>query len=163
MFNPTEYFKNIAIAHKQILHTDDKPAFFREFSSSRVILDNSDLLQKMRTAADIVMVSQFNGNTNYNDGIDNNARTHIGSIFLIKKVKVTDYDAIEVSREELSVIWEDIYAKIKKDVRTNVLKIFNVSAQKTSIGAIADNYYGISVFFSYSEVICHKYSDDVWT
>jgi len=162
MFDIISYFKNIATSHKKILHTEQKPAFFREFSSRKVILDNSDLLMNMRNSSDVVLVAQFNGETNYADNIDNNTRTHIGSIFLIKKVKSTAYITIGEARTELTEVWDDIFAKIKNDIRKNQLPIFSPSAQTSSIGAIADNYYGISVFFSYSENINHKYSESVW-
>jgi len=55
MFDIISYFKNIATSHKKILHTEQKPAFFREFSSRKVILDNSDLLMNMRNSSDVVL------------------------------------------------------------------------------------------------------------
>ncbi len=161
MFDPNNYFKNIAISHIDIKHTEEKPAFFREYSSAKILINNSDLLEKMRYASNIILVSQFNGEKKFADTLDNNSKTYIGSVFLLKKIiKQVDIDVI---RNELSNVWEDIFARIKKEIRTGQLKIGEVEAQQTPVGAITDNYYGIAVFFSYTEINCHSYNKNKWT
>ena len=161
MFDPNDYFKTIAETHNKLLHTDDNPAYFREFTSQSVMLNNSDFLLKMRNAKEVCIVSIFNGEKTFADNIDNNSRTYVGSVFLMKRVK--SVSEINAARIELETIWEDIFAKLKKDIREGVVVIGHISAQQTPIGYIGDNYYSIAIFLSYSETFCHSYNPAMWT
>lgn len=155
------YFKNIAITHKSILHTEEQPAFFREYSSAKILLSNSDFLVKLRKAKEVVLISQFNGNIR-GSGIDNNTADESGSIFLLQRINVTDYAGIDSARINLMEIWNDILSKMKKDIREQNLLLFNFSWQVTPIGAIGDNYYGIAVIMSYKKKLCATYNSDRW-
>jgi len=152
-WKPNDYFKEIAIHHILLQHTEAKPAFFREFSSSRILIDNSDFLLKMRKSGDNILVSIFNGEKRYAEDIDNNTRINTGSILLLKKVK--DITGVDAAREELDGIWEDINAKIKQDIRTSAIQLFGYSAQAVPIGMIGDSYFGLAFFISYADVYCH--------
>ncbi len=163
MFNATEYFRQIATQNKAIAHNDEtNKAFFREFSSAKVLFDNSDFLAKMRDASDTVLVSQFNGEINYDQRIDSGNRTNVGAIFLLKRVSATYYNAIEDARVALIAIWEDIYAKMKHDIETNVICMRSPDVQTNPVGMIGDSYYGISVFISYDEYVNHRYDASKW-
>jgi len=162
-FDPVSYFKTIAEKHKSILHNDaTNKAFFEEFSSTKILFDNADFLQQMRTASNTIMVVQFNGDINYAQGIDNNNRTFYGAIFLLKKIKINDFENIKKARTDLISIWDDIFAKIKNDISYASIVIRSPDAQISAIGMIADNYFGIAINLSYEQVICSFYNSDIW-
>ena len=164
-FDPLKYFKEVAVKHKQISHTDEKPAFFREFGSANILFNNSDFLTKMRDCANTALVAQFNedGGINANN-IDNNSRTYDGAIYLIRKVDVTDYDGIESTRKDLILIWNDIYAKLSNDIRKEQFhpSPSGLNFKIYAIGMIADSFYGIAILMSYSEKYCVKYDASKW-
>lgn len=156
-----EYFKKIAETHKEILHTIDYPAYFREYSSSRLLINNSDFLTNLRNARDIILVSQFNGDMRGNT-IDNNSAHETGAIFLLKRVNIGNFEEIDQARDTLDQIWLDILAKIKKNIRESELLIFDFDWQKMPLGAIGDNYYGLAIMMSFDRIECANYDVSKW-
>ena len=164
MFEPISFYKECAIHHKEILHTEEKPAFFREFSTAKILFDNSDFLVRMRKANETILVAEFNGDgAIISKNLDQKAREYYGAVFLLEKVKVTDYDGIEAARKKLIEIWEDIDALTISKIRKGEIIAFDYRTKITSIGQIADSYYGISIFVSYTQGYCPKYNPEKWT
>jgi len=164
-FDPIAYFKTIAEKHILIQHNDaTNLAFFREFDTSSMLFDNSDFLAKMRKVAKTALVVQFNEDGGVKgSSIDNKFRYKDGAVYLIKKVKVTDYNEIEAARKEMSSIWDDIYSKLQTDIRTfKIPQLFDLDVSIKSIGMLADSFYGIAIFMSYSENYCYKFKPDNW-
>jgi len=164
-FDPILYFKTIAEKHNLIKHSDESNlAFFREFDTSSIIFENSDFLTKMRKVAQTALVVQFNEDGGVKgNSIDNKFRYKTGAIFLIKKVKVTDFNSIESTRKEMSSIWDDIYTKLQIDIRNRIIPpLFDLDVSIKSVGMIADSYYGLAVFMNYSEKYCVKYNPNNW-
>jgi len=163
-FNPNEYFKSIAISHKEIQHTTENPAFFREFSSSKILFDNSDFLDKLRYAKQTALVSQFNGDSNtFGRSSDNLSKEYMGVVFIISKITDKNIDAVILKTES---IIEDIIAKIQYDSDNEILspalsfKLTNIHA--SAVGIIANNYYGHAVFLNYTLPNCVAYNQDKW-
>lgn len=162
IFDPNAYFKQIAISNKEIMHTDEKPAYFREYSLINILFNNSDFLDKMRYAARYALVSQWNQDGNYGGpNTDNKLRTQTGAIYLISRI-ITK--TIDQAYKETSATLDDIIAKIEKDqdegnfpltLKTNEIAI-------TSLGQIADGYYGLGAFMSYQESACTVYDANKW-
>ncbi|NHZ84402.1 MAG: hypothetical protein GWP19_00795 [Planctomycetia bacterium] len=161
-FDPNAYFKEVAISNKEIKHTDKTPAFFREYSLINILFNNSDFLDKMRYAGRYVLVSQWNRDGGYaGPNIDNKRRIYTGAIYLISRIidKTIDQAYSETSRTI-----DDIISKIEYDqdqgqfpltMRTNEITI-------TSLGQIADGYYGLAAFMSYFESACNVYDQKKW-
>jgi hypothetical protein len=165
MFDIITYFKNIAQKHYLITHNEqNNPAFFREFDTSSILFENSDFLVKMRKVAKTAMVVQFNEDGGVRgSSIDNKFRYKTGAVFLIKKVKVADYNEIENVRKEMSSIWDDIYTKLQMDIRTGAIPPpFDLDVSIKSVGMIGDSYYGLAIFMNYSEKYCVKFNPNNW-
>ena len=163
-WNPNSYFKEIAEKHKEIAHTEDKPAFFREHSASKLLFDNSDFLNKMRYVKDIALVSQFNGDgylTGPND--DQLYMKNTGAIYIIKKV----FDGnIGAARNKAKEILKQIIAKMRSDKEAEISKVSHFfemnNIQIVSVGMIADKFYGLAAFMTYAESECTEINPDVW-
>jgi hypothetical protein len=164
MFDPIAYFKTIAETHISIAHSSSNLAFFREFDTNAILFDNSDFLTKMRKVAQTALVVQFNEDgTVHGNSIDNKFRNKTGAIFLIKKVKVTDYDSIETARKEMSAIWDDIYSKLQTDIRNRTITpLFDLDVSIRSVGMIGDSFYGLAVFMNYDEKYCIAFNSANW-
>jgi len=150
MFDPIEFYRQCAIHHKDILHTDEKPAFFREFSSTKILFDNSDFIVRMRKAKKTILVAEFNGDSSIiSKNIDAKKREFYGAIFLLQKIKVTDYNAIETERKKLIKIWEDIDALTLHKIRENEIFIQDYSTKLTSIGTKC-------IYFIFARILSQK-------
>jgi hypothetical protein len=161
-FEPNDYFKKIAISHVDIAHTDDKPAYFREFSSVKILFNNSDFLDKMRYAKRFALVSQFNKDGNYSGpNSDSLFRNYTGAIYLISRIidKTIDQAFTDTNR-----VLDDIIAKIGNDMDTEQIpftfRLNEISVH--SLGEIADGYYGLVAFLSYIEPSCNVFDAAKW-
>jgi len=162
MFDPNEYFKKIAIEHKDIAHTEDAPAFFREYSSIRILFDNSDFLDKMRYAKRFVLVSQFNKDGSITGKTaDNKFRVYTGSIFLISRIIDK---TIDKAFDDTNEVLEDIISRIEFDMdNENIPLTFRLNDIAIhNIGEIADGYYGIMALLSYFEPTCTEFNAAKW-
>jgi len=162
MFDPNEYFKQIAISHKDIAHTDEEPAYFREYSSIKILFDNSDFLDKMRYAKRFALVSQFNKDGNYTGKTaDNKFRIYTGAIYLI--TRIID-KTIDEAFEATNSVLEDIIARMEYDMdNENIPFTFRLNEIAVhNIGEIADGYYGLTAFMSYLEPACTDYNPEKW-
>ena len=164
IFEPNEYFKQIAISHVDIAHTTDKPAYFREYSAIKILFNNSDFLDNMRYAKRFALVSQFNKEGNF-AGInaDNKYRNYSGAIYLISRVIDK---SIDQAFEDTNSVLEDIIAKMENDIDAEVIpmtfRLNDISVH--SLGQIADGYYGLVAFLNYSDFqgACKPYNSDKW-
>lgn len=161
-----DYFKQLAISHKDILHTEDAPAYFREYSSAKILFGNSDFLTKMRYTKNIALISQFNKDGSYSGTDDDRFRkNNIGTIYLIKKVKANEVDD---AFDSTYAVWQDIYTKMVKDEGDEVFGAINFKFRESyvhSLGMIADGFYGIAVFINYDDFqdgSCLIYDAEKW-
>jgi len=149
--NPNDYFKEIAIAHKDIAHTDEAPAYFREYSSANILFGISDFINKLRYTKSTALISQFNKDGNYfGPNTDQFAKDNTGTIYIIKKV---DSKSIGIAYDETYEIWKDILTKIRKDEDEGLFLERKIDfrykqAYVHSLGMIADGFFGIAIFLS---------------
>jgi len=164
-WDANEYFKTeIAEKHKDIAHTEEAPAFFREYSTSKILFDNSDFLSKLRYAKNIALISQFNGEgllTGAND--DSLFYKNTGVIYILKKV----FDGnIGAARDKTKEIFKQIIAKMRLDMNPEIRKVphfFELNnIQIVPVGMIADKYYGLAAFMTFAEPECTEIDADVW-
>lgn len=167
--DPNEYFKGLAISHKDIKHTENKPAYFREYSSANILFGISDFFPKMGIAGSVSLVSQFNKDGNYEGSNDDSLKkVNTGTIYIIKKVKSNNIDG---AFNDTYAIWQDIFTKIKKDEAEGVFNVCEVNfkfgdSRVFALGMIADGYYGIAVFINImdpSDGSVLEYDPDKWS
>ncbi len=159
------YFELLATEHNKIYHTEDAPAFFKEFSTSRIIFDNSDFLAKMRYVKDTALIAQWNEDGGW-DGPnhDKRYRYYTGAVILLQRVRDGD---ITGARSECNSIFEDIISRIEYDseqgtIPQNVQFYLNETTAH-AIGMIADKYYGIMYMMRYRDFAsCTPYNPDTW-
>jgi len=164
MFDPNQYFKQIAESHKEIQHTELAPAFFREYSSSKVLFDNSEFLSKMRYVKRIGIVSQFNNDSNFfGPHADAHFKSISGAVYVI--MKVIDKDFQEVQNKTKEII-NDIFCKLENDSEQGLIsQEINIKLNDISfhtLGLIADNYYGAVMFINFFQPFCQTYNPDKW-
>ena len=157
------YFKNIAISHIDILHTEENKSFFREYSSATIILD-STFHNNLRYAGNNVLISQFNDDSQLpTPASDFNRNSESGSLYVLSRIIDKDTEAARLKAKELR---DDILAKIKQDVRNNNgfephFVFDNISSH--TIGRIADNFFAIIINFSFSNKFANTYNSEKWT
>lgn len=157
------YFKTIAEEHVDILHNEDDTvkAYFRSYSSATILLDN-EFHKNLRYSKDNILISQFN-----NDGglpLPSNDfpwSEPNGTLFILSRIIDTN---IEAAISKAIEIRNDILARYKQDLKDGQIDLnFMISSvQSQSIGRIADNYYGIALFISYSETYKNTYDITKW-
>lgn len=155
------YFKDIAETHTDILHTEEKPSFFREYSSARVLLDNT-FHANLRYAGDNVLVAQFNDDGQIPPPQDDfNRDRRSGSLFILSRIKDKDKEAARLKAIEIR---NDILAKFYQDARTKLIpKQFVINdIGTTTIGQMADNFFGIMLTFSFSDKYLYAYNSEKW-
>jgi len=157
------YFKTLAEQHVDILHNDDEEnkGYFRSFSSSVVLLDNN-FHANLRFAKANVLISQFNQDGQIPIPADDFPRPNPdGTLYILSKI-IDGY--VEAARVKAIEIRDDIVARIKVEMRNNTLaKNFMVeSMQSQSIGRIANDYYSIAMFISYTERDTTVYNSEKW-
>jgi hypothetical protein len=158
------YFKQLAEEHAEILHSDnaETKGYFRAFNSSSIFIDG-EIKDNLRYLSTNAIISQFNEDSSLPvPSNDYNRQTPSGSLFILSRIKDAD---IESARAKAIEIRNDIYARLKKDMRDGtILKGFQIeSIQSSSIGRIASNLYGIVLFFSFTEHFAAPYNADKWT
>jgi hypothetical protein len=162
------YFKNIAENHKSIRHSEQLPAYFREYSSSKIIFGMSDFLSKMGNAKDVILVSQFNNDGNYAGPNHDTWRKDItGTVYLLKRA---DSDTIDQANSDVYSIWQDILAKMQVDNDDPDLPLGNGEFNFRdfyvyTLGMVADSFFGIAIFMTYkdfSDGACLVYDSDQW-
>ncbi len=162
IFEPNKYFKQIAISHVDIADTEEKPAYFREYSSIQILFNNSDFLDKMRYAKRFALVSQWNMDGNINGpNADQKIRTHTGSIYLISRLITKDIDQ---AYKDTNSVLEEILAKMEEDQTEGKIPFtFNLNDIPIfSLGEIADGYYGHIALMSYKESACKAVDPKKW-
>jgi len=156
-----EYFQQLATEHTDIQHTAEKPAFFREYASSRILLD-TDFHNNLRNSGDNVLISQFN-----DDGIlpapmdDFMMEQPTGTLYILCRIKETGKEAARLKAKEIR---NDIYARIRREKRQGaLLKDFNItSISPVTIGLVASNFYGVAINISYTQRFEASYDAEKW-
>ncbi len=160
--NLNNYFKNIAVSHTEILHSEENKAFFREYASARIILD-TDFHKNLRNCGNNILISQFNDDSQLPvPSNDFGRESPSGTLYILSRIFDNDMDAAKGKAKELR---NDIYAKMKYDLQERVLPksflISNMSSQ--TIGRIADNFFGIAIHISFSDKYVAPYTQNKWT
>lgn len=164
MFDINVYLKILAQMHVELQDTEEKPAFFREFSTSKILFDNSDFLNKMRYAKETVMVSQFNGEGRISGpNEDSLADSNSGAIYILTRANKSNMDEAQL---KCKTILKDMVARIVHDKEQNLIPEnvnFDLAGEFNNIGMIADSYYGVVLFLSYVDYsLCLQYNSDKW-
>lgn len=162
IFNPNSYFKQLAIEHVDIKHTDEKPAYFREYSSMRILFNNSDFLDQMRYANRTALVSQFNGDGGISGKPDSKVQTYTGSIYII--TRIIDKDKDEAFALTTKIL-QDIFARMQEDLDNMIIPItMSLNDIKIiSLDEIGDGYYGHTAMMAYKESAeCIAYDSNKW-
>ena len=163
-FDPNAYFKQLAIEHVDIKHTEDKPAFFREYSTLKILFNNSDFLDKMKLAKRTGLVSQFNEDGSITGpNADNKIRVFTGAIYIITRIIEKDKGEAFIFT---NIILKDIIARMQKDLDENnipiTMKLNDIPIR--SLDEVADGYYGHMAMLAYTESAeCYEYNADKWT
>jgi len=155
------YFRTLAEEHILIAHTEEKPTFFREYASARILLD-TDFHNNLRKAGDNVLVSQFNDDGNLPLPMNDRFRENpIGSVYIFTRIKT---EGIEAARLVAKSIRDDIFARIDHDIRENNIQRDFVINQisPVTIGRVADNFFGIVINISYSQRYKPGYDANKW-
>jgi len=158
------YFEQLAIEHNEIQHTSEKPAFFREYASARILLD-TNFHKNLRNCGNNILISQFNDDGNLPVPTnDFNRENPIGTLYIFSRILASE---IEDARLTAKGIRDDIYARLKRDMRSQD-DIFERGFQieqisPVTIGRVADNFYGMSLNISYSQKYTAVYDESKWT
>lgn len=156
------YFLEIATSHTDLAHCQTTKAYFREFTSARILFD-SDFHKNLRFAANNLLISQFNNDSALPVPGNDFKRQHpTGSLYILSRIINND---TESARQKTSEICNDILSKIDYDTRHGILpKDFMVkNYQVHTIGRMADNFFGIVLFIGYSENYSAPYNASKWT
>ncbi len=161
-FNPNDYFKQLAIEHIDIQHTEDKPAYFREYSTVRILFNNSDFLDKMKYMKRTGLVSQFNNDGGTSGGHDSKNRIFTGAIYVITRIINKSKDEAQAHCKQ---IMNDIFARMQHDMEGMTIPITTElnNIKYHSLDEIADGFYGLAGLISYQESAeCIVYDSSKW-
>lgn len=166
LFDIVTYFKNIAISHVDLAHTDENPAFFREYSSARVVFETSDFFKDQASHGEKIMILQSNddGGTT-GPHADSNLMNRNFAVWLLTKVEHNNFTEVDTAKAELQELFDDIYTKIRKDRNEETIprQLNKNNIQLNSIGPIGDSYYGKVAFFSITnEEYLVSYNPEKW-
>lgn len=156
------YFENLAKSNTDFAHGQENKAFFREFSSARIMLD-SDFHNNLSFCGKNILISQFNDDSQLPPPQNDFPREQAtGAIYILTRIFDNDMEQARIKAIRLR---DDIYAKIKKDTQENVFTKGLVFGQMSSqtIGRVADNFFGIVVFMSYNTRYSISYDALKWT
>jgi hypothetical protein len=158
-----DYFKTLAEEHVDILHSDadDNKGYFRSYASATILLDN-EFHKNLRWVKQNCLISQFNDDGQIPVPSDDFPRQQPnGTLYILSRI--IDGNA-ESARLKAIEIRNDIYARLSFDSRNGLIeKNFQVSAiQSTSIGRVADNFYGLAVFINYNNKFSVPYNVAKW-
>jgi len=165
MFDFHNYFKQIAVSHKQIAHTPEKPAFFREFSASKVMFNLSDFFTHQAEHARNILIYQSNDEGNLAGvNADTTFRTKIITLYLLRKVEYNNHEHIELANAELETIFDDIFSKMKRDRNNDLIPLTTKlnSFTVNSLGMIADSYFGLVINLRVDMPYSPKFFADRW-
>lgn len=155
------YFKQLAIEHQSVLHTEEKKAFFREYASARILLD-TDFHKNLRACGNNVIISQFNDDGPLPVPANDFSREEmIGTLYIFSRIIDANMEAARLVTKSLR---NDIYSRIKHDMSEQVIErnfVINQMAS-TTIGRVADNFYGIAINISYSQKFTAPYDAAKW-
>jgi len=155
------YFKTLAEEHVLIQHSEETPAFFREYASARILLD-TDFHKNLRNCSDNILISQFNDDgTLPSPNIDFKRQQLTGTLYIASRIQESD---IEAARLVARSIRDDIYARFERDIREEtIMKGYVVRAiSPFTIGRFADNFYCMALNISYEEKYAPTYNQNVW-
>jgi len=166
MFDINAYLKSLAESHSDLLHTEEAPSFFKESSTSRMLFNNSDFLNKLRYVKNNALVSQFNLEGGW-DG-PNQSQTHsfqTGSIFILSRLQPTDND-VESARNRCHKIFKDIKARMEFDTDSGTIPEtvnFDFNIRSYPLGMLGDNFYGMMYMIAFDDYNdCVTHNPDVW-
>jgi hypothetical protein len=161
----TDLIKKYATEHKLLMHTEEKPTFFYELSSSKIMLNFSEFLTQQRYAGKNIVVVQFAGDgAVFGPSIDQRLRSYTGSIFFLSKIDIREKEGRKKAIRTAITIWEDFDDRLITETRAAKIKekIDTTSIGIHVLGLLGDMYTGIVVNMSFLESRSPK-KRDVWT
>jgi hypothetical protein len=147
-FNPSTYFATLCSLHTSA------PELVREYSSSRIFINNTDLIGKLQTSqAQYFCILQANRDGDISGSTRDHERRYLNyALFMLKRVDRNDFDAIDTARQECDAIIADFASYMETDRENKVIPYTIETAYRAlAVGPIADNLFGMVAFFTYSE------------
>jgi hypothetical protein len=155
-----EYFKNVAIKLKDILHSDDNKRFARinieEVFNSSMDMDFNNICMTLEAYE-----------TGVDDQLSDNLRDmKTGAFMLVKKAVIGSFDDEDQVISDTEKTAYKIIAKMKKDKSLNTaIKHLDLGSIKINkVGPLFDNCFGWRVTFSFDESMNNnvKYGPEDW-
>lgn len=112
----SDFFKNVAVNNKSILHTDDKKRFYR------IVFE--EFLTGLRGKVDDMCLILEPFDFDFKDSrSDNILKERTGAFSLVKKIDVNDFDDMSNAYDELEDVVDEILALMtdKKQSRAHAL------------------------------------------
>lgn len=161
-----DYFIDIAIHHKQILHQDAdyERTFKRDSIDALITTMRSDLAVDKRYALILE-----NPEGNLGDGFSDNPRDYQrGAFWIIKNIAKGDIVADKAVRTEAKRICISVISKLRDDhrkgIKTPFLKALDInSIQYHPVGPVLDNCVGYRCEFMFNEFIDLSFKPSDWT
>lgn len=156
-FDFSQYFRDIANRLKDIAHTDKKRKFHRVSGITQL----EELLHNLTSTTDAgyQLVIEDNLDSRFFD----NAKTLLDQQFyvfyVLKRCNVSDFDSIEKAKDGCKSVSKKIWSKMFRDYETdwrsgntNGLRGFaRGSIAVTTVGPLADQYWGLMCSFTVSD------------
>ncbi|MBC8488858.1 MAG: hypothetical protein H8D45_22780 [Bacteroidetes bacterium] len=163
-FKFTEYMLEIAEALKEILHTAGDKHFSR--ISSLPALE--EYLQNMtfNSGWQILVVDNRTGRYDDSSKSDNLLDRQLYSFYLVKSIKLNDFDAREQLIRDAEIVLKKILSKYFYDKRSCLNGLRDLqrnSITYDTIGPIGNECHGLMVHFSIIEPPGIIYNEDDWS
>lgn len=164
------YFENIARRLIDINHDPDnnRKRFYLVHGTSAMFsfTGNNDFLNDMHahpTEPVMVYLLDYSGRL-AGTSIDNKWRLKTGQVFIVKKLKLNDFAAINTWMAECETILEKVLARIDTDIHSgDLLPTFNLlNTSVLQVHNQADGFHGLGISFSWNTKFCKHLNPADW-
>lgn len=151
------YFKGIATEHKEILHSENEPHFFRDMDEAIEKLKSKSYLPAFILGPPVFDVADKNQDNTYDE--------HSLSFLLVDYVSMDDFKGKIKVYDKMLRIGRDIIARMRYEACTcdDSIKQFETDRVHIEpVGPILDNYYGMIFEFYMMDFVDLEYDSGKW-
>ena len=170
-FDFSRYFHDIAVRLKAIAHTEQKRKFHRVSGIAAL----EELLHNLTRTTDegFQLVIEDNLDSRFFENASTLLNEQFYVFYVLKKCRVNDFDSIEKAKDDCRVVAWQIFAQMFRHreidwkaptANANGLRDLRRSSVNIStIGPMADQYWGLMCSFTVADNPGIKYNADDWT